>query len=144
MKVTIICVGKMQNEFLEIYNLYKKRVQIYTSLEIIEIKEYSNIENIDLKIQKETEEVLNKVPQGTKLVYCSLQGKQMDSVEFSNYVNVSNITFVIGGSNGLDESKFANKINFSKMTFPHQLFRVLLLEQIYRAHSILNNSKYHK
>lgn len=144
MKITIICVGKMQSEFIELYNFYKKRVQIYASLDIIEIKEQSNIDNVELKIKKETSDILSRVPNGSKVIYCSLKGKQFDSEEFANYINDANITFVIGGSNGVDETKFENKINFSKMTFPHQLFRVLLLEQIYRGHSILNNSKYNK
>lgn len=70
--------------------------------------------------------------------------KKMDSIEFSKMLDVDNLTFIIGGSNGVDETYFLNKISFSDLTFPHKLFRIMLVEQIFRGFAIKNNIKYHK
>lgn len=144
MKINIVCVGKLSSEFVTLFEHYKKRINIYSDLNVIEVKEHSEETNDNIKKQKETDEILKKIPSNAKAIYCSLQGKQLSSEEFSNFFNEDNLYFVIGGSNGVIEEKFANKINFSKMTFPHQLFRVMLMEQIYRGLAIKHNSKYHK
>ncbi|MBN3534802.1 23S rRNA (pseudouridine(1915)-N(3))-methyltransferase RlmH [Mycoplasma procyoni] len=143
MKITLIAVGNIQKQFEALISEYKKKISFFRELNIIEIKEI-NEENISLKKKKETEKILEKIPKNTKTFLCSLQGKQKTSEEFSDLLDEANICFVIGGSNGVEEEYFENKINFSKMTFPHQLFRVMLVEQIYRGLAIKNNIKYHK
>ncbi|QCZ36642.1 23S rRNA (pseudouridine(1915)-N(3))-methyltransferase RlmH [Mycoplasma nasistruthionis] len=144
MKLNIIAVGSLSKEYTVLFNDYAKKINYFAKLNIIEIKE-QKIENIDLKIKKETELILEKIPKNSEVYYLSLRGKQLDSVEFSKlYTEKDNITFIIGGSNGVDETYFQNQINFSKMTFPHQLFRVMLVEQIYRGFTIKNNITYHK
>ncbi len=143
MKINIIAVGKLSNEFEILFNRYKNKIKFYSAINVIELKEVKE-KNIELKKQKETEMILKVIPKNSKTIYCSTTGKQVKSVEFSEYLRKDNLTFIIGGSNGVDESKFEQKLNFSKMTFPHQLFRVILIEQIFRGFSIINNSKYHK
>ncbi|MFV8401243.1 MULTISPECIES: 23S rRNA (pseudouridine(1915)-N(3))-methyltransferase RlmH [unclassified Mycoplasma] len=144
MKLNIICVGSLSKEFKVLYEDYAKKINYFCKLNVIEIKE-QKIENIELKKQKETELILEKIPKNSKVFYLSLRGKQYSSEEFGDlFLDVDNVTFVIGGSNGVIESYFPNQINFSKMTFPHQLFRVMLVEQIYRAFTIRNNITYHK
>ena len=143
MKINIIAVGKLQKEFKTLFEDYKRKSQFYADINIIELREV-NHKNIEVQKEKETEAILNAIPKSSKVILCSLKGKQKSSVEFSEMFHEDNLTFVIGGSHGVVESKFDNKINFSKMTFPHQMFRVMLMEQIFRGLGILNNSKYHK
>lgn len=143
MKLNIICIGNLQKDFKVLYENYAQKLKFFVQLNLIEIKEAKEI-NIKLKIQKETNLILAKIPKNSKVVLCSLQGISKTSEQFSQLFDVDNLTFVIGGSNGVDESHFLYKINFSPMTFPHQLFRVMLIEQIYRAFTIKNNVKYHK
>ncbi|QNM93718.1 23S rRNA (pseudouridine(1915)-N(3))-methyltransferase RlmH [Mycoplasma sp. Pen4] len=144
MKLNIIAVGSLSKEFQVLYDDYVKKISYFSKVNLIEIKE-QKIDNIDLKIKKETELILAKIPKNSKVIYLSLQGKQYSSEKFGElFLDIDNVTFVIGGSNGVDESMFHNKVNFSKMTFPHQMFRVMLVEQIYRAFTIKNNITYHK
>ena len=143
MKINIVSVGKLQKEFKTLFESYKKKIEFYSKLNIIEIKEV-NDKNMKVQIEKETEAILNVIPKNSEVILCSLKGKTYSSVEFSNFFNKDNLTFVIGGSHGVDESQFTNKIKFSDMTFPHQMFRVMLIEQIFRSLSIKNGSKYHK
>lgn len=143
MKINIIAVGSLQKEFKTLFDNYAKKINFFATLNVVEIKE-DNSKNIDLKIAKETKMILEKIPKNALVILCSIGAKQYTSEEFANILNVDNLTFVIGGSNGVDESLFNKKISFSKMTFPHQLFRVFLIEQIYRGFSIQNNIKYHK
>ncbi|MGZ9414536.1 23S rRNA (pseudouridine(1915)-N(3))-methyltransferase RlmH [Mycoplasma sp. 480] len=144
MKITIIAVGKLQKNYLTLFQEYEKKISFFSKIDVIEIKELQE-ENIEIKKEKETNKILELIPKNSTVFLCSLKGKQMDSFEFSNLIDKSNITFIIGGSNGVIEDKIdAQKINFSLLTFPHQLFRVLLVEQIYRAFAIKNNIKYHK
>ena len=143
MKINIIAIGKLSKEFDVLFQKYKRKIEFYSELNIIEIKEVNN-KNINLKINKETELILKAIPKNSKVIYCSIIGKQKTSLEFSHIINKDNITFVIGGSNGVNEERFKESINFSKMTFPHQMFRIMLVEQIFRGFSILNNSRYHK
>ncbi|EIE41778.1 ribosomal RNA large subunit methyltransferase H [Mycoplasmopsis canis UFG4] len=144
MKLNIVAVGSLSKEYQVIFDDYVKKVNFFAKINVIEVKE-QKISNIELKKQKETELILEKIPKNSLVIYLSLKGKQIDSEEFAqNITNIDNITFVIGGSNGVVEEMFQNKINFSKMTFPHQLFRVMLIEQIYRAFTIKNGITYHK
>ena len=143
MKLNIIAIGSLTKQYLDLYNSYIKKIQPFCSINLIEIKE-QNIDNIELKKEKETKLILEKIPKNSKVYYLSIHGKKLDSVQFSNLLVEDNITFIIGGSNGVNEEHFENKISFSDLTFPHQLFRILLAEQIYRGFSIKENMKYHK
>ncbi|PWC09042.1 Ribosomal RNA large subunit methyltransferase H [Mycoplasmopsis arginini] len=143
MKINLIAVGSLSSDNKKIYDSYIKKISFLATINLIEIKEVVN-ENIEIKIAKETELILNKIPKNSKVIYLSLKGKQMTSEEFSDLFIEDNLTFIVGGSNGVDESKFNNKISFSKMTFPHQMFRLMLIEQIYRGLAIKKNIKYHK
>ncbi|BAP39630.1 23S rRNA (pseudouridine(1915)-N(3))-methyltransferase RlmH [Metamycoplasma canadense] len=143
MKINLIAVGSLNSDNKKIYDSYINKISFLATINLIEIKEIVN-ENIEIKIAKETQAILSKIPKNSKVIYLSLQGKQMSSEEFSDLFIEDNLTFIVGGSNGVDESKFNNKICFSKMTFPHQMFRLMLIEQIYRGLAIKKNIKYHK
>ncbi len=147
--IKIICVGKIKERyFIDAIAEYKKRLSKYTKLEIIELPDY----NYDaLKtINEEGKNILSKISDKDFVVTLDINGKQMDSLSLSRFIdnNISkNITFVIGGSYGLSDEvlKRSNySLSFSNMTFPHQLFRVILLEQVYRSFKIINNESYHK
>ncbi|MGP1451399.1 MAG: 23S rRNA (pseudouridine(1915)-N(3))-methyltransferase RlmH [Metamycoplasmataceae bacterium] len=149
MEIQIIAVGGLTLEFKNVFNKYIENVSHFTKINIVEIKEFSEEKNIEIKIKKETSLILSKINKNNFVILCSLQGKQLNSIEFAHLIKEQenrNLTFIIGGSNGVNENEFNNvfKLSISKMTFPHQLFRCLLVEQIYRAFSILNNKKYHK
>ncbi len=150
--IKIICLGKIKEKyFLEAINEYQKRLSKYTKLEIIELDDYKD-NDIKVCLKQEKELILNQLKEKDNLIILDINGKELDSVEFSNFINKelinnSNLTFLIGSSNGLDEEikkLTSKKISFSKLTFPHQLFRILLLEQLYRGFKILNNETYHK
>lgn len=143
--IKIICVGKIKESFYrDAIDEYIKRLSKYHKIEIIEV--------MDSNINSEKDLILKKIDKKDFIVTMEIEGKELSSVEFANFidktlVNYSNIAFIIGGSDGLaDEVKNLSnyKLSFSKMTFPHQLFRVILLEQIYRSFRILNNESYHK
>lgn len=158
--IKIICVGKVKEKSLkELIDEYKKRLSKYCKLEIIEladekIPQTCSITDENKIKEKECEKIKEKIQKIGKstIIFLDLHGKQYSSEEFSEkldniatYHN-STITFVIGGSLGLTNellSLSSEKISFSKMTFPHQLFRVFLLEQIFRAFKIQNNETYH-
>ena len=156
--INIICVGKIKENYLkDAITEYSKRLSKYCKLNIIEVsdeqipdsvnkKQSDNIKNIEGK------KILSNI-KNSYVISLDLKGKQFSSEEFSNKINNislnynSSITFIIGGSLGLSEEVLSHSnelICFSKMTFPHQLIRVFLLEQIYRAFKILNNETYHK
>ncbi len=146
----IICVGKVKEKFfVDAINEYSKRISKYTKLEILEISDESN-ESIAMK--KEGEKILSKIKDNDYVVTLEIEGNSLTSLDFAkkidnNFNSNKNLTFVIGGSYGLDESVKSRsdyKLSFSKFTFPHQLFRVILLEQIYRAYKINHNENYHK
>ena len=136
MKINLIVVGKLKKDFLPIYKTFVKRIEFYSKINLIEIKESNKL--------KETNLILKSIPKKSRVILLSLQGKEYSSEEFAKIINEDNITFVIGGSDGVDEREFTQKIKFSKMTFNHHLFRIMLVEQIYRAIAINNNLKYHK
>ena len=143
--IKIICVGKIKEAFYrDAIAEYMKRLSKYHKVEIVEL----NDSNINL----EKELILKKIDNKDYVITLEIEGHEVSSVELANKLDKtlminSNITFVIGGSDGLDDEVKARanyKLSFSKMTFPHQLFRVILLEQIYRAFKIMNNETYHK
>lgn len=159
MNIRIIAVGKIKEKYIqEGTKEYSKRLSKYCSLEIIEVDDEKAPENlsdkeIDIIKQKEGERILSKIPQNSYVISLEIQGKEISSEELSNKLNnlmiegSSNITFIIGGSLGLSDtvsSKSNFKLSFSKMTFPHQLMRMILLEQIYRSWRIIKNEPYHK
>jgi len=150
--IKIICVGKIKEKFFaEAIKEYEKRLSKYTKLKIIEVEDY-NINNEQIIKQKEKEQILKHIEQKDYIITLEIEGNELTSIELSKKIESictinSNITFIIGGSYGLDEEikKKANyKLSFSKLTFPHQLFRIILLEQIYRSYKIMNNETYHK
>ena len=167
MKITVICVGKSNEKFYtDAVKEYAKRLSRYCKLDIIEVIEPDDIEvadektvenaseNVDLMIKrKEGDRILKNVPDDSYVIAMAIEGKMMTSVELSEKINDlaisgrSSITFMIGGSLGLAPEVMARadyKLSFSKMTFPHMLFRVMLLEQIYRSFRIINHEPYHK
>ncbi|MCD8214443.1 MAG: 23S rRNA (pseudouridine(1915)-N(3))-methyltransferase RlmH [Clostridiales bacterium] len=158
MKITVLCVGKIKEGFYrEAIKEYSKRLSRYVNLEIIEVPDEKAPEGLSeteiLKIKgKEGERLLSKFKDGL-IVPLVIEGNTLDSREFASFISgsalkgISRITFIIGGSLGLSEAvikKGGFLLSFSKMTFPHQLMRVILLEQIYRAYRIINNEPYHK
>ena len=148
--IKIICVGKIKDFNLKsIIDDYYKRITKYTSIQIIELKDEN--ENYD-EMKKESKEIENYLDSKSYNIALDRLGKNIDSINFSKlidktFISYPNINFIIGGSLGIDKS-ILNKCNivlsFSSLTFPHQLFRVMLLEQIYRSFKILNNERYHK
>ena len=147
--IKIICVGKIKEKFfIDALKEYQKRISKYSKLEIIELPDY----NYDPKktITEEGKNILSKINDKDFVITLEIEGNKLNSNELSNFIekNISkNITFVIGGSYGLsDEVKERSnyKLSFSDLTFPHQLFRIILLEQIYRSFKIINNESYHK
>ena len=150
--IKIITVGQLKEKYLkEAVEEYKKRISKYTNIEIIELKDEGLVEE-SKAIELEGEKINKYLDNKDYIITLEIEGKQMTSVEFSKkleriQIENSNIVFIIGGSYGLSESikdKSNLKLSFSKMTFPHQLFRVILLEQIYRSYKIMNNERYHK
>ena len=143
--IKIICVGKIKENYLrDMINDYAKRISKYHKIEIIELT--------DSNINKEKEELLSVINTKDYNIVMDIDGNNLSSREFAEKIDKtflinSNITFIIGGSDGISPEikELANyRLSFSKLTFPHQLFRGILLEQIYRAFKILNNESYHK
>lgn len=151
MKINIVAVGKIKEKFyIEAIDEYKKRLSKFCELNIIEVPEKSFEQNIDKKVQEESK-LLFGACKGP-IVLLDRQGRQISSPELSQIIDhfsmqTSTINFVIGGSNGVDEAlkqSAKQTISFGKITYPHQLFRVVLTEQIYRAFTIINGLPYHK
>lgn len=159
MNIKIITVGKIKEKFYkDAIDEYKKRLSSYCKINIVEVpdektKENASFNENNIVLKKEGERILSKINNNEYVIALAIDGKKLDSVEFARTINDlglhsnSNICFIIGGSLGLhdDVLKTSNtKISFSDMTFPHQLMRVILLEQIYRGFRIINNEPYHK
>ncbi len=150
MKIKVVCVGAIKESFFkDAVNEYIKRLQKYCKLEIVELKQSKN----DTEFAKQDEyEDINSHLEGY-VITLAIEGQELSSKDLATKINdiavkgYSTITFVIGGSFGVDD-RIKNKsqmlLSFSKLTFPHQLFRIILLEQIYRAYNIQNNTPYHK
>lgn len=150
--IKVICVGKIKESYLNAaIEEYKKRISKYTKIEIIECKDYSygTVEEI---LSLEKNEIKKHISAKDYIITLEIEGNEISSIDLAKkidsiYLTNSNIIFIIGGSYGLHneiKSQSNYKLSFSKLTFPHQLFRVLLLEQIYRSYKINNNESYHK
>jgi len=159
MNISIITVGKLKEKYLKLaIDEYSKRLSRYCKLDIIELQDEKTPDNASDKEEEQIREkegklILSRVKDNAYVVAMDLKGKNLSSEEFSEFISNcgvmgnSNITFIIGGSLGLSEEVRARanyKLCFSKMTFPHQLFRVMLLEQIYRGFRIMKGEPYHK
>ncbi|MDD4148971.1 MAG: 23S rRNA (pseudouridine(1915)-N(3))-methyltransferase RlmH [Bacteroidales bacterium] len=155
MNIQLILVGKTDKNHIEAgVAEYEKRIKRYCKFEIKIIKDIKNSKNMSESVQKilEGEKILAEVSTADKMVLLDEKGKQTDSKDFAGFLNktlvsgVKNLIFVVGGPYGFSEDvyKRANtKISLSKMTFSHQLVRIIFAEQLYRAFSILNNEPYH-
>ena len=150
--IKIITVGSIKEKYLkEAIEEYTKRISKYSNIEIVEVKDEGTVEPVKA-IELEAEKIKKHINPRDYIITLEIEGKQITSEEFSKRIEdifqeTSNITFIIGGSYGLSNQikNISNfKLSFSKMTFPHQLFRVILLEQIYRAFKISHNESYHK
>ncbi len=150
--IKIICVGNIKEKYLlEAQQEYIKRLEKFTKVEIIECLE-SKIDDEKISLEKEKESILKCINNKDYIITLEIEGEELSSVELSKKIEKiqiikPNITFIIGSSYGIhkDIKNISDyKLSFSKMTFPHQLFRVILLEQIYRSFKIINNEKYHK
>lgn len=150
--IKIIAVGKVKEKYLnEAIKEYLKRLGKYTKVELIEVPD-SKIDDPKVALEKEKDYINNNIKEKDYIITLEIEGSSFTSLELAEKINSiqiisSNITFIIGGSHGIhDEIKKKSNlsISFSKLTFPHQLFRVFLLEQIYRSYKILNNESYHK
>ena len=143
--INIICIGKIKEKYLnDMIDDYKNRINKYHKISIVEIP--------DNDLEKESENILKYIKPNDYVISLAIEGKQMDSVELSQlientFIHYSTIDFIIGESNGLSElikNKSNMLLSFSKLTYPHGLFRGILLEQIYRSFKIINNETYHK
>lgn len=159
MNISLVSVGKIKEKYLrDAIDEYSKRLQRYCKLEVIELADEKTPDNASQKEEliikeKEGEAILKILKDNMYVIALDLKGKMISSEEFSEHIKdlgvngESNIAFVIGGSLGLSQQVLnrANyKLCFSKMTFPHQLFRVMLLEQVYRGFRIMKGEPYHK
>ncbi len=159
LKITVACVGKLKESYWrEAVAEYQKRLQSYCSLDIVEVEEApvpqkASQAQIDAALETEGKRLLSKAPAGAALCSLCIEGKEMGSERFARWLSdiqvrgTSHVVLLIGGSWGLSpEVKRASglRLSMSPMTFPHQLARVMLLEQTYRAFQILSGGKYHK
>ena len=159
MKIKIICIGKLKEKYLlDGISEYSKRISKYSDIEIIELQDESIPDNpsqkeIEAIKKKEADKIKTHIDSHDYTCALALQGKQLTSEELAEKLlditvqGYSTIDFLIGGSLGLDDNLVTNSnlaLSFSKLTFPHQLFRIILLEQIYRSFKINNNETYHK
>lgn len=159
MKISILAVGKLKENYLKEGIIeYKKRLKRFCNLEIIEVADEKAPETLspaerDIVLKKEGERLLGKIESKSIVIALDVYGKKMSSEGFASTINrymmsgTSDITFIIGGSLGLDEAVLKRadlKLSLSDMTFPHQLTRLILLEQIYRAFKIIYGETYHK
>ncbi len=159
MNIDILCVGKIKEKYLrDAIDEYTKRLGKYCRINIIEVSDEKTADGqvnaLDLKVKRlEGERLLKYLKDDAFKITLEIEGRQLGSPELADKINrlgiegISRIQFIIGGSLGLDESvtnRSDMALSFSKMTFPHQLMRVILLEQIYRSFRIINNEPYHK
>lgn len=159
MRISIVCVGKIKEKYLKLgIDEFSKRLSKYCKLEVIELDDEKAPENLSDKEMlmikdKEGKKILSKIKDNAHVIALAIDGKNLSSEELADTIDnlgvrgTSHIVFVIGGSLGLSDEvlRRANyKLSFSKMTFPHQLMRLILLEQIYRVYRINNGEPYHK
>lgn len=146
----LICVGKLKEKYwVDAVNEYSKRLGGFTKWEIFEVKEYNDRGTQNLAL--EGAEIISRIQKNDYVITLELDGLQLDSIQLSDKINsllgFESIVFVIGGSLGLSpevKSRSNLSLSFSKLTFPHQMMRVIVCEQIYRAFTILKNKEYHK
>lgn len=155
MNINIICIGKIKEKYiLDGIQEFSKRLQAFGKLKVFELKEDGNDSNRNISIEKESKAILETLEKnkGFKILL-DISGKNFSSEEMANHIEKitvngdSTINFIIGGSYGVSDEirKISDlRLSFSKMTFPHQLMRLILIEQIYRWFSIIKNTKYHK
>lgn len=158
MNITVICVGKIKEKFFtDAVNEYLKRLSRFAKTEIIEVKDEKIPDNASQKecdaiLEKEGEAIISKIPKNSYVISLCIEGNELSSPALADkikYISMesSHITLIIGGSLGLCE-KVKNlsrmRLSFGKITLPHQLMRVVLLEQIYRSFKIISNESYHK
>ena len=159
LKITILCVGKLKEKH---YSLacqeYLKRLSAYASVSVTELPELpmgdaASQAQIDGALAREAEEIIKKIPKGAYVIPMCVEGELLSSEDLAGRISkiqvqgVSSICFLIGGSNGLSDTvkKLGGmKLSMSRMTFPHHLARVMLLEQVYRAFQIIQGGSYHK
>ncbi|MGL4796555.1 MAG: 23S rRNA (pseudouridine(1915)-N(3))-methyltransferase RlmH [Paraclostridium sp.] len=159
MNISVISVGKLKEKYLKLgIEEFSKRLSKYSKLELIELDDEKCPENLsekDMEIvkNKEGQKILNKIKNNSYVIALAIDGKNLSSEELADTISKlavrgnSHITFIIGGSLGLSDEVLKRadyKLSFSKMTFPHQLMKLILLEQVYRAFRINNNEPYHK
>ena len=155
MNINIICIGKIKDKYInDGIAEFSKRMTSFANLNIIELKEYNKEDNINISIDKESSEILKQISKSNSYnILLDLDGKEITSENMSKYIDdlknkgISSINFIIGGSNGVNQelkNSIDMKLKFSYFTFPHQLMRLILLEQVYRWFAISNNIKYHK
>ena len=159
MQITILAVGTIKEKFYrEAIKEFEKRLSRYCRLKIVEVDDEKtpdsdSIKMCELVLKKEGEKLSSHIPDNAYIISLAIEGKKYDSVGFSKRINnlaitgKSNIVFIIGGSLGICEDikkRSDELISFSDMTFPHQLMRVILLEQVYRSYRIIQNEPYHK
>ena len=159
LNITIIAIGKLKEQYLRDASAeYQKRLSTLCKLNIVELSPEKLSDNpsakeIENALNNEAKKIIEKIPKGAKIYSMCIEGKQRTSEELSREIEslalegVSNIVFIIGGSFGLSEEVkklSAYRLSMSKMTFPHQIARIMLLEQIYRATQISIGTKYHK
>lgn len=153
--ISIVAVGKIKEKALsQLIEEYKKRISSYSKIEIVEVIDEPNDKISDEKVKDiEGQRILKQIKKDSYVILLSLKGKEIDSVSFAgeidkiNTYHSSHITFIIGGSLGVSkqvEQRADYLLKLSEMTFPHNIARLLILEQIYRSYKILNNETYHK
>ncbi len=149
--IKVLCIGKIKESFYrEAIDEYLKRLSKYKKIEIIELNDFHY--DKEKTIKEESNLIISKLNNNDYKILLDINGNMLDSISLSKKINDSlisnsNITFIIGGSYGVSEElrKIVDyRLSFSNLTFPHQLFRVVLLEQIYRSFKIINNEEYHK
>ena len=158
MNITVVCVGKIKEKFFtDAINEYSKRLSRFCKIDIVEVKDIKIPDNPSDKecaqvLEKEAELILAKIPKDSYIIPLCIEGKELSSPELADKIRTismekSHITFIIGGSLGMTEDvkRMGNlRLSFGKMTLPHQLMRVVLLEQVYRAFKINGGESYHK
>lgn len=153
-ELTVISVGNIKEKYMnDLIDDYRKRITKYAKIDLVSLKDESNEINENKVKEIEGKRILEAIKNNNYVVLLDLKGEMLDSVSFSKKIDEistyesSKITFIIGGSFGVSNDVFNRadyKISFSKMTFPHQFMKGILLEQIYRSFKILKNEKYHK
>ncbi|MFV0247149.1 MAG: 23S rRNA (pseudouridine(1915)-N(3))-methyltransferase RlmH [Mycoplasmatales bacterium] len=153
MQVDLIVVGKLNsNDLISVSKDYQTRISSFVKFNIIELKECTKKNNIEENLAQEEKSIMSKISDKTYLYICDVRAKKLDSIQFAKQIEKTmeasnHIVFLIGSSNGISKNikqRANNSISFSDMTFPHKLFRIMFLEQLYRGYTIINNQSYHK